>query len=114
MMGATMKKTILSMMLVASGIALQAADDPAGSSDCCTEATSLTSAKAEHPVAAQSSDAMCSEDSCCCCGETTTLTSVKAGHSTAKQANSSLAKTTANARTKPVLLSPKAMDLASR
>ena len=114
MMDATMKKTILSMMLVASGIALQAADDPAGSSDCCTEATSLTPTKAEHPVAAQSGDAMCSEDSCCCCGESTTMTSAKAGHSIAKQVNSKLAKTTTNARNKPVLLSPKAMDLASQ
>jgi hypothetical protein len=115
MIALTMKKTILSVIMAATGLALQAADDPAGAgnSSCCMESTSTTSIKAEQTMAAQSNVSDCSEGSCCC-AEPTSVTATKPGQAMTNQVSAKSAKATAHTRTRSVLQSPKAMTLASR
>jgi hypothetical protein len=115
-MKAIMKATILSVILALSGIALQAADDPAAaaSADCCMDSTATVSTPADRTMTAQAGDSECSDDSCCCCMDANSLTGTKADHSTTRQAKTKSSKAASTRLAKPVLLSPKAMDLASK
>jgi hypothetical protein len=112
-----MKPTILCVILALSGIALHAADDPAAtaSSDCCADSAATASTPADRTMTAQSGESECTDDSCCCCMDSNSLAAAKTDRSAARLAKAKSSQAAAFTRvTKPVLLSPKAMDLASK